>query len=325
MAPDLEHDDDAPVGRILNRREVLSLLAGLGGAALLAACDVGGSTTAQPTNTAAATSTTGAAATATQTVPAQAVATASGTALNAEAATAVAATPAGTPTVDTAELPECVVKPSLIEGPYFVDTELNRADIRVDTSTGATSEGAPLALTFMVMQIASNSCTPLEGAQVDVWHCDADGVYSGVQGSAGTNFLRGYQVTDATGKAAFTSVYPGWYSGRAVHIHFKIRTKGADGADYEFTSQLFFDPTVTNTVYAQAPYSGRGAPNVSNNADNIYRSVGDQLLLRPVEANGSYSSTFNIALDLSDAQAGADDSGGAGRPGPRPYGVTTLD
>lgn len=313
MAPIIEHDDDAPVGRILNRREVLSLLAGLGGAALLAACDPGGSSSAQPTGTTAA---------ATATTPAQVVATASGTALNAEAATAVAATPAGsTPTVDTAELPDCVVKPSMTEGPYFVDVELNRSDIRPDSSSGTLSEGVPLGLAFVVTQVASNACTPLEGAQVDVWHCDAEGVYSGVQGSSGTNFLRGFQVTDAGGKTAFTSIYPGWYPGRAVHIHFKIRTKGADGADYEFTSQLFFDPTVTNAVYAQAPYAGRGTPSTSNNADNIYRSGGEQLLLKPVEASGSYSATFNIALDLSDSVAGADDSagaGGPGGPGPRP-------
>jgi protocatechuate 3,4-dioxygenase beta subunit len=163
----------------------------------------------------------------------------------------------------------------------------------------------------------------LEGAQVDIWHCDAAGVYSGVQGSAGTNFLRGYQLTDAGGKATFTSVYPGWYPGRAVHIHFKIRTTGSDGAAYEFTSQLFMDEAVTNKVYARAPYAGKGLPNTPNSRDNIYQSGGDQLLLAPTEANGAYSATFNIALDLSDARAAASDSAGrgggpSGPPGPRP-------
>ncbi|MDQ5824786.1 MAG: intradiol ring-cleavage dioxygenase [Chloroflexota bacterium] len=307
MTPIIEPDDDAPVGRVLSRREVLGLLAGLGGMAVLAACDTGQPGMAQPTNTGTA----GTAGMATQTAPAQAVATASGTALNAEAATAVAATPApSSPTADTAALPDCVVKPELTEGPYFVDVDLNRTDIRADTSTGAMSEGVPLALAFVVSQVGSNACTPLEGAQVDIWHCDAEGVYSGVQGSSGTNFLRGYQVTDASGKAAFTSVYPGWYSGRAVHIHFKIRAKGSDGADYEFTSQLFFDESVTETVYGQAPYSSKGQADVPNSRDNIYRSGGDQLLLTPAQSNGGYSATFNIALDLSDA--------GAGGGGPRP-------
>jgi protocatechuate 3,4-dioxygenase beta subunit len=246
---------------------------------------------------------------------------ASGTPLNAEAATAVAATPAAlTPTSDTAAVPDCVVKPSLTEGPYFVDVELNRSDIRSNTSTGTMSEGVPLALAFVVSQVASTACTPLKDAQVDVWHCDAAGVYSGVQGSAGTNFLRGYQVTDASGKAIFTTTFPGWYSGRAVHIHFKIRTTGTDGAAYEFTSQLFFDEAVANKVYAQAPYSSKGSPDTPNSRDNIYQSGGDQLLLAPTESNGGYSATFTIALDLSDTEAGADDStgGGGGPGGPQP-------
>jgi protocatechuate 3,4-dioxygenase beta subunit len=243
--------------------------------------------------------------------------------LNAEAATAVAATPAAvTPTTDAVALPDCVVKPELTEGPYFVDVALDRSDVRTDTSTGTPSEGVPLSLAFVVSQLGSNACTPLEGAQVDIWHCDAAGVYSGVQGSAGTNFLRGYQLTDAGGKATFTSIYPGWYPGRAVHIHFKIRTTASDGAAYEFTSQLFMDEAVTNRVYAQPPYAGKGSPNTPNDRDNIYRSGGDQLLLAPNEANGTYSATFNIALDLSDAQAGASDSAGgggpSGPPGPRP-------
>ncbi|MDQ3930671.1 MAG: intradiol ring-cleavage dioxygenase [Chloroflexota bacterium] len=312
MAPIIEPNDDAPVGRVLSRREVLSLLAGFGGMAVLAACDTGLPGTPQPTNT-------GTAGTTTQTVPAQAVATPNGTALNAEAATAVAATPApSSPTAEAAALPDCVVKPEMTEGPYFVDVDLNRSDIRSNTSDGAMSAGVPLALAFVVSQVGSSACTPLGGAQVDIWHCDADGVYSGVQGSSGTNFLRGYQVTDASGKANFTSIYPGWYSGRAVHIHFKIRTKGADGGDYEFTSQLFFDENVNNAVYAQAPYSSKGQADVPNARDSIYRSGGDQLLLTPTESNGGYTATFNIALDLSDAAAGADDGAGGGPGGPRP-------
>ncbi|HVF98722.1 MAG TPA: twin-arginine translocation pathway signal protein, partial [Chloroflexia bacterium] len=126
----------------------------------------------------------------------------------------------GTAQPTSAAMPNCMVKPELTEGPYFVDVALDRSDVRSDTSTGTMSEGVPLSLAFVVLQVGSNACTPLKGAQVDIWHCDAAGVYSGVQGSAGTNFLRGYQVTDATGRANFTSVYPGWYSGRAVHIHF---------------------------------------------------------------------------------------------------------
>lgn len=302
MSPLIDHDDDAPVGKILTRREMLSLLAGLGGAALLAACDPGGSTPAQPTAATTSTTSTGAAS---PTTPAQTVASPGGTPLNEEAATAVASTPAPqTPTADAAALPDCVVKPDLTEGPYFVDVKLDRSDIRPDTSTGAVSAGVPLTLAWVVSQVASNACTPLPGALVDVWHCDAEGVYSGVRGSAGTNFLRGYQTTDAAGKATFTTIFPGWYRGRAVHIHFKIRT-AANGSQYEFTSQLFFDEALTGLVYAQAPYSGKGLPDTPNSADNIYRGGGDQLLLKLAEANGGYTTTFNIALDMSGAASGA--------------------
>jgi protocatechuate 3,4-dioxygenase beta subunit len=112
--------------------------------------------------------------------------------------------------------------------PYFVDNQLNRSDIRIDPSDGSVKEGAPLRLAFQVSDVSANACSPLAGAQVDVWHCDALGVYSGVSDpgfdTSGQLWLRGYQVTDESGYCEFTTIYPGWYSGRAVHIHFKIRT-----------------------------------------------------------------------------------------------------
>ncbi|MFL5735021.1 MAG: intradiol ring-cleavage dioxygenase, partial [Chloroflexia bacterium] len=142
----IEPDDDAPMGRVLSRREVLCLLAGLGGAALLAACDPLGSASAAPTAT---TATTGAAATPT----------------NAEAAIAAAATPvAASPTADTAAVPDCVVRPALTEGPYFVDEKLNRSDIRSDPSDGSVRPGVPLVLTFVVSQVGTGSCQPLKDA-----------------------------------------------------------------------------------------------------------------------------------------------------------------
>ncbi len=123
----------------------------------------------------------------------------------------------------------CVVRPELTEGPYYVDEELNRSDIRSDPSDGAVKAGALLALTFNLSSVASNACTPLAGAIVDVWHCDASGVYSDVSdltfgNTVGKKFLRGYRVTDSNGVASFTTIYPGWYEGRTVHIHFKVRS-----------------------------------------------------------------------------------------------------
>jgi len=121
---------------------------------------------------------------------------------------------------------------------------LNRMDIRIDPTDESIKEGLPLKLVYRVSDVTGGTCAPLAGAQVDVWHCDADGVYSGVQDRSFDTtdqiWLRGYQITDEAGIATFLTIVPGWYSGRAVHIHFKIRTE--DG--YEFTSQFFFDPTV---------------------------------------------------------------------------------
>ena len=164
-----------------------------------------------------------------------------------------------TPTTMPGTTPTCIVRPAVTEGPYFVDEQLNRSDIRSDPGTGTIKPGALLALTFNVSKIAGGSCTALSGATVDVWHCDAAGLYSdeSANNSVGQKFLRGYQVTDANGLAAFTTIYPGWYSGRDVHIHFKIRTTTSSGASYEFTSQLFFDDTLTDQVFTQAPYASR--------------------------------------------------------------------
>jgi len=138
----------------------------------------------------------------------------------------------------------CIVKPEQTEGPYFTDERLNRADIRSDPSSGSVKPGIPLQLAFQVSQIRDRLCSPLENAIVDVWHCDAEGLYSDVEdprfNTIGQKFLRGYQVTDRNGMAQFTTIYPGWYRGRAVHIHFKVRTQGRSQPGYEFTSQLYF-------------------------------------------------------------------------------------
>src|SRR5712691_7192998 len=139
--------------------------------------------------------------------------------------------------------PACVVSPALTEGPYFVEEKLERSDIRTDPMDNTVSASAPLVLKLTVSRVAKGACTPLTGAVVDIWHCDAGGVYSDEQAnnSVGHKFLRGYQVTDKDGLVQFTTVYPGWYPGRAVHIHFKVRLYSGSQQSYEFTSQFFFD------------------------------------------------------------------------------------
>ncbi len=227
------------------------------------------------------------------------------------------------------ELPACVVRPELTEGPYFVDGQLNRVDIRVDPSDNSIKAGTPLLLIFRLSDVTGGACGSLAGAQVDVWHCDADGVYSGVQDrsfdTSGQMWLRGYQVTDEKGIAQFVTIVPGWYSGRAVHIHFKIRTQPQDAQGYEFTSQLFFDPAQIETVYAEVPYAAKGLPDRPNEQDNIYQQSGDVMVVNliPLTAEEQktfgvetgYSATFDIGLDLNDAAVGADDGFSMGGPG----------
>jgi protocatechuate 3,4-dioxygenase beta subunit len=200
------------------------------------------------------------------------------------------------------DIPACVARPALTEGPYFVDEMLFRSDIRSDPSDGSVRQGALLALTFRVSQL-TNACAPFGGASVDVWHCDAAGVYSDVTdpgfSTVGKKFLRGYQVTDSSGVAKFTTIYPGWYQGRAVHIHFKIRSYAGAGSAYEFTSQLFFDDAITDQVHAHTPYNAKGQRTLRNSGDGIYNQGGSQLLLALAKTSEGYSATFDIGLQMS--------------------------
>jgi protocatechuate 3,4-dioxygenase beta subunit len=263
-------NDDQPIGQILSRRDAIKLL-GIGSAAFLAAC-------VAPESTSTLVPTVGS----TQ----------------------------GSPTSSAAL--DCVVRPEMTLGPYFVDDQLNRSDIRSDPLEGTISEGIPLSLRINVSEVGNNSCTPLEGAQVDIWHCDALGVYSGVSDrsfdTTGQQFLRGYQLTNANGSVQFQTIYPGWYSGRTVHIHFTIRTKGANGQDYQFTSQFFFDDALTDQVFTQQPYVSKGQRNTLNSSDNIYNNGGDQLLLNlEGDHTNGYTTSIDIGLDLADSEVGQSD------------------
>lgn len=200
-------------------------------------------------------------------------------------------------------LPGCVVRPEQMEGPYFVDEKLNRSDIRSDPANGAVKAGVPLLLAINVSRIAGGACSPIAGAQVDLWHCDGLGVYSDVTdpqfSTVGQKFLRGYQVTDAAGTAQFTTIYPGWYPGRAVHIHFKIRTDPGAARGQAFTSQLYFDEAVTDAVHARAPYASKGPRTTKNSDDSIFSRGGEQLILAAKATDQGYTATFDIGLQTS--------------------------
>jgi protocatechuate 3,4-dioxygenase beta subunit len=198
--------------------------------------------------------------------------------------------------------PSCVARPEQTEGPYFVDERLNRSDIRSDPTDGRVRPGTPLGLTLLVSRLNAGDCQPVPGAQVDIWHCDALGVYSDVQdpgfNTFGQKFLRGYQVTNALGAARFITVYPGWYSGRTVHIHFKIRTAPVAQRSFEFTSQLYFDDVLTDRVHADPPYTAKGARTARNQHDWFFRHGGGQLMLAPTTTADGYAASFAIGLQL---------------------------
>lgn len=267
-------DESTP--RKISRRQALGIMgvAGVAGIGLIVGCgDDDDSASTTPTGTSGSTGTPTGAASAT--------------------ATAVATV---TPAPTTAAAITCVVTPDETEGPYFVDEMLNRSDIRRDPTSGAVSTGIPLALTVRVYKTGT-ACEPLAGASVDIWHCDADGLYSDVSANntVGQKFLRGYQETDANGVETFITVYPGWYQGRTVHIHFKIRTFDGASTTYEFTSQLFFDDSLTDQVYQDAPYSSRPNRSMLNSNDNIYD---DMLLMNVTPSGDGYASTFDVGLQM---------------------------
>jgi protocatechuate 3,4-dioxygenase beta subunit len=193
----------------------------------------------------------------------------------------------------------CVLTPELTVGPYFVDEKLNRSDLTTNTTDTNVLNATPLTLTMTIMQYASSGCSALVGAQVDIWHADAAGIYSdeSVENTTGQTFLRGYQITDSNGAVTFETVVPGWYSGRTIHIHVMIRTLSSSGSVLtEFTTQLFFDQTLLNALTTTvSPYSSRGVPDTTNAQDGIYNSA-TQLTLTNATSAGGYVASITLGV-----------------------------
>ena len=163
----------------------------------------------------------------------------------------------------------CVLTPEMTEGPYYVPNEKVRRNI---------TEGKPgVALELRLTVVNASTCKPIRNAVVDIWHADAGGVYSAaIAGNAGTNFLRGVQRTDKNGLALFKTIYPGWYQGRATHIHVKVYLSG----NVVHTGQFFFNESISNAVYKRTPYSSHGLADTPNASDSIYRNGGSRSMLK---------------------------------------------
>jgi protocatechuate 3,4-dioxygenase beta subunit len=172
---------------------------------------------------------------------------------------------------------KCVLTPEMTEGPYYLSGEKLRRDI----TQGKPGARLDLALTV----VDASTCRPLKGATVDIWHCDAGGVYSGFgAGSSNRTFLRGLQRTDAHGAAHFKTVYPGWYPGRTVHIHVKVHVRG----NVVHTGQLFFADATTDAVYRKVPYSKRPNRDPRNSGDSIFVNGGKRSLLKVKKTKVGY-------------------------------------
>ena len=181
----------------------------------------------------------------------------------------------------------CVLTPELTEGPFYVPGEKVRRNI---------TEGRPgTPLTLRLGVVNASTCKPIKGAAVDIWHADAGGTYSGVQDSVGTTFMRGIQPTDARGIAVFQTVYPGWYQGRAVHIHVKVHL----GGNVVHTGQVFFPDSLTDTVYKAAPYSTRGARDTRNANDSIFVNGGKRSLLALGRSGAGYVAAITMGVHRS--------------------------
>ena len=180
---------------------------------------------------------------------------------------------------------QCVLTPELTEGPYYIAGEKLRRDIR---------EGHPgtlLTLRLTVLNVAT--CKPISGAAVDIWHADAAGNYSGFgSDTSSRTFLRGIQKTDQNGLAVFTTIYPGWYQGRAVHIHVKVHV----GGSVVHTGQLFFPDALTAQVYKAAPYASRGNPSTTDAQDSIFVNGGKRGMLALKKSGAGYIGTIAMGV-----------------------------
>lgn len=234
----------------LTRRDVLTALTAVGGAAIAGACGASAAPTGPSTDT-----------------------TSTGTASNGGSASDA-----------------CAVIPSETEGPYPDRTGMinNPAFYRQDVTEGR--PGTPLTLALTVVSV-SNNCRPVADATIEIWHCDHTGAYSEYS-TAGT-YLRGLQKTDGAGKVVFSTVYPGWYQGRATHVHVEVFVNGSSAK----TTQMAFPEEVTAAVYAQGVYAAHGQNTTGNARDNVFSDgVTNELAVMTGNLTSGYTASLQIGI-----------------------------
>ena len=263
-------DTDSPAGASnpMDRREVLGLLGGLLGTAIISGCGGSGSSLASSSTTGTTTTTT-------------------------------------TTTTD----PSTTLTPEGEIGPYFADDSasgFNRSNILSNLDGTSTQSGIPLTLKVYVYD-SENSYAALSGAQVDIWHCNASGIYSdeAVESTSSESWLRGYQLTDSTGLVTFKTIFPGWYSGRTTHIHLRIRSKYSEASsttDGTNTTQVFFPQATIDAISTGvSPYSAQGTNPTTNAGDRVYttQTEGETLLTLSGDDAAGYTTTFTVNLPIT--------------------------
>lgn len=215
----------------------------------------------------------------------------------------------------------CVLAKEVTEGPYYTDPNLIRADITEGKA------GIPLE---MVIQVVDSTCTPLENARVDIWHCDAQGNYSGYEGQGSDSalntkdqtFLRGTQFTNEAGIASFETIYPGWYRGRTTHIHYKVFLDDVT----ILTSQLYFPDALNEFIFLNAEaYTGRDSERDTRNGnDGIAQQSGDSSFAAIKEQSGKYIASLVVGVSADSISTEGQPRGGSQTgQGDRPFGNGT--
>ena len=182
----------------------------------------------------------------------------------------------------------CAVAPNETAGPYPSKSDIFRSDIRENRS------GVPLALTIRVINV-SNACAPLANANVEIWQCDATGNYSEYGTQTTQTYLRGIQTTDANGQVSFMTIYPGWYQGRATHIHIEVTVNGRSVK----VTQIAFPETINAAVYATGVYASRGSNPTANLQDGIFAdSLSSELVTPSGNPAAGYSASYQVGVSV---------------------------
>ena len=191
---------------------------------------------------------------------------------------------------------ECEVSPRETKGPFPTKTpsQMVQSNIKSDRT------GIALLVNLTIVN-KTNNCKALPGAQVDIWHCDKDGNYSEYGNHpmqrtdlTSAHFLRGRQITDADGNVSFLSIYPGWYHGRAPHIHIEVFDMSGTSL---LITQVAFPENISNKVYSSSLYADRGEADTPNNRDNIFAdSLSEQMATVTGNITDGYTLSSTIVV-----------------------------